>query len=148
MILIVLGSSIVGFHIQDMVNVANMAPRGLFGNREYAFGKMPKRGTVNLLALRLRWFEFSPAHTSPPRKLGSFVWQAILRRSPTRIRPKNWRSMPFEARLTERRRAGVLTFDNVRHLASSAASYGKPYSAEAQRVSDLKTGEVCPSKLG
>ena len=36
--------------------------------------------TVNLLALRLQWFESTPAHTSPPRKLGGYVWQAILRR--------------------------------------------------------------------
>ena len=42
--------------------------------------------TVNLLALRLQWFESTPTHTSPPRKLGSpavalakaggYVWQA------------------------------------------------------------------------
>ena len=36
----------------------------------------------------------------------------------------------------------------LRHLASSAASYGKPYFAEAKRATRLKPGEVCASKLG
>jgi hypothetical protein len=36
----------------------------------------------------------------------------------------------------------------LRYLASSAASYGKPYFAETQHVTHLKPGEVCPSELG
>ena len=36
----------------------------------------------------------------------------------------------------------------LRHLASSAASYGKPYFTEGKRAARLKPGEVCPSELG
>jgi 2-polyprenyl-6-methoxyphenol hydroxylase-like FAD-dependent oxidoreductase len=35
--------------------------------------------SVNLLALRLQWFESTPAHTSPPSKLEGFVGQAHFR---------------------------------------------------------------------
>ena len=31
--------------------------------------------TVDLLALRLQWLESTPTHTSPPRRLGGYVWQ-------------------------------------------------------------------------
>jgi hypothetical protein len=57
----------------------------------------------------------SPTLLGPNSFVGQVVWQALLRRSPTRIGPETWRSMPFVARLTERRRAFVPQYCESSH---------------------------------